>query len=123
MRSCAQQEQCRVAQPRLFTCNDGCRLEGAQRLLSTGDKQSTGGSTLSECPEDTLQDWGVWVAIGSDAVDDQGARVGGGDEIQNDGSDGQGAVEVTSLVLIPHVEVLALDGLLRQKPDRFQQLC
>mmetsp|Transcript_60798 Transcript_60798/g.141666 ORF Transcript_60798/g.141666 Transcript_60798/m.141666 type:complete len:307 (-) Transcript_60798:1482-2402(-) len=63
------------------------RLERAVagRRVPSGCQQRDCGQTLNERPADSLKRWRVWMAVGRDDVHDQGARVGGGDKVENQG--------------------------------------
>mmetsp|Transcript_15818 Transcript_15818/g.40176 ORF Transcript_15818/g.40176 Transcript_15818/m.40176 type:complete len:287 (-) Transcript_15818:1597-2457(-) len=72
---------------------DGGGLDSGDRVLAARDQQRGGGRALGERPEHALRDGRVRVAVGGEAVDDEGAGVRGGHEVQHDASQGQNAVE------------------------------
>ena len=55
----------------------------------TNEEQCHGDGALSERPENALEDGRLRVAVACEAVNDEGARVGGGDEVEHERGNGE----------------------------------
>ena len=103
----------------LVTRENSCRLQSDEAFLSSSHEQGRGSGTLHQSPEDPLKLGRVRVSVSRETIDDQGAGVGAGHEVEDDAEEGEDGEEVTDVAVgAHHVEPLLLQTVAGQSGTR-----